>query len=153
MERFFILCRAHGAHDYALWWRPNSNGYTRSLDQAGLYSRAEAEAIARNRGEDFMVPEDEARRAAHKAVWSDDVAKWALHPIVTRDPPPPPAPPACQEAWADECEGEVCKACLFCPVHAYEANRQGEGACGSCRERPPALGPYDLAGSSFGSDP
>lgn len=44
----------------------------------------------------------------------------------------------CQEYWSGECEaGPVCTSCGFCPCHAYEANRQGEGICGDCEERRP----------------
>lgn len=43
----------------------------------------------------------------------------------------------CQEDWTDECEGATCSQCGFCPTHAYEANRQGEGKCIHCEEKKP----------------
>lgn len=50
----------------------------------------------------------------------------------------PPRQPECMEAWTKECEGATCGSCWFCPVHAYEANRQGEGSCPDCVERSPS---------------
>ena len=48
------------------------------------------------------------------------------------------AEPGCLEAWTKECGGgEACASCQFCPWHAYEANRQGEGHCGDCTEQKP----------------
>lgn len=41
----------------ALWWRPERQGYTTDLQQAGRYSKEEAESIQRIRGLDFPVPE------------------------------------------------------------------------------------------------
>lgn len=43
----------------------------------------------------------------------------------------------CQEHWTSECTGPACDDCGFCPVHAYEANRQGEGRCIHCVEEVP----------------
>jgi len=43
----------------------------------------------------------------------------------------------CLEAWAGGCVDGVCKSCGFCAVHAYEANRQGEGSCQDCEEKAP----------------
>jgi hypothetical protein len=37
---YVIWSEEHGA-----WWRPGKTGYTRSLREAGCYSKAEAEAI------------------------------------------------------------------------------------------------------------
>lgn len=48
--------RVHG-HAHALWWGPNRSGYTINLDEAGRYTKDEAESIARVRDEDYPVPE------------------------------------------------------------------------------------------------
>lgn len=46
--------------------------------------------------------------------------------------------PRCQEAWTQECEEQLpCNTCGFCPIHAYEANRQGDGSCPDCEEQGP----------------
>lgn len=53
---YLILYNKRGS-DLALWWRPNSSGYTTNLNDAGRYSKGEAESIARIRGEDTPVCE------------------------------------------------------------------------------------------------
>ena len=32
-----------------------------------------------------------------------------------------------------DCDKPTCPTCGFCPIHAYEANRQGEGVCYCCQ--------------------
>ena len=42
-KRYVIWSEEHGC-----WWGPGSHGYTRSLQAAGRYSKADAEAIVEN---------------------------------------------------------------------------------------------------------
>ena len=53
---YLILCKER-THGVAMWWRPNSRGYTTDTELAGRYSKEEALGIAGIRGEDFPVPE------------------------------------------------------------------------------------------------
>lgn len=43
------------------WWAPDSKGYVCDLNEAGLYSKDEAEKIAQNRSTDVPVPAHVAR--------------------------------------------------------------------------------------------
>jgi len=36
------------SNQHAAWWRADSNGYTHVIEEAGRYSRAEAEAIVKD---------------------------------------------------------------------------------------------------------
>lgn len=53
---YLILCKQR-VDGLALWWRCDRKGYTTDLQQAGRYSKEEAESIARIRGLDFPVDE------------------------------------------------------------------------------------------------
>ncbi len=47
----------------------------------------------------------------------------------------------CGNYWAGKCSlSGPCHMCGFCPLHAYEANRQGDGACAFCKEENPDRG-------------
>lgn len=41
-----------------LYWRPNSQGYTTNLAQAGLYDEKTAQGILRNQRGDMLIPFD-----------------------------------------------------------------------------------------------
>jgi hypothetical protein len=70
--QYLILYRQH-ASGYALWWRPNSSGYTVDVAEAGRYSKEEAEAIAGLRGDDLPVPlADIGKRLKVRQVVSHD---------------------------------------------------------------------------------
>lgn len=43
MPDYLIWSEEHGA-----WWNPNGMGYTRSMQRAGRYSKADAERISDN---------------------------------------------------------------------------------------------------------
>jgi len=52
-----LIFRSEGSHDKAMWWRPNSQGYTYNISEAGIYNLEEATRIQINSmGEDFPVP-------------------------------------------------------------------------------------------------
>jgi len=55
--------------ELVLWWRPDRKGYTTALDKAGIYSRAEAQAIARIRGTDIPYPVAEVEAVVHRVVF------------------------------------------------------------------------------------
>jgi|GEM_PF-4840905 len=58
MPRFYIYAATKGGPD-ALWWLPDSKGYTRNITDAGLYSADEARQIMQDtRDEHIAVPED-----------------------------------------------------------------------------------------------
>lgn len=76
------------------------------------------------------VPRDGCGRRSIRAALEDAAA--AIDVEASR-----PQQEECQESWTKECRGATCSECLFCPVHAYEANRQGEGSCPHCEEAKP----------------
>jgi hypothetical protein len=63
---YLIWCREHQHGATVLWWRPQGKGYTTRLDEAGLYTRQEAESQARDRDCDVAVPARAAERAAFR---------------------------------------------------------------------------------------
>ena len=81
---YLILCIKNGRSrkiGRALWWGPNSSGYTTHLEEAGRYTKEEAERIA-SPGENIAVPEEEALAKAVTVVvdfgqWEDDAFKDA----------------------------------------------------------------------------
>ena len=54
----------------ALWWGPNGQGYTCNLDDAGLYTRAEAYS---HRETDVPVPREMAERLVARHVRLDHI--------------------------------------------------------------------------------
>lgn len=54
---YLILCRDR-VQGVALWWRSGRSGYTTNVNEAGRYSKDEADSIARLRSQDFPVPEE-----------------------------------------------------------------------------------------------
>jgi hypothetical protein len=62
----------------ALWWCPQSSGYTSLVDQAGRYTKEEADAIC-SPGENIAVPEQEVLAKTVQIVldfgqWEDEKA-------------------------------------------------------------------------------
>ena len=49
-ERYVIWSEEHGA-----WWSPGRSGYTRSLSNAGRYSKEEAQEIV-TRANEYLAP-------------------------------------------------------------------------------------------------
>ena len=66
----YILDTRQVVGNCALFWRPNGNGYTCELDDAGLYTRAEAES---HRDTDVPVPREMAERLVVRHVRLDHV--------------------------------------------------------------------------------
>jgi hypothetical protein len=62
-DLFLIWCHEHERGGSVLWWRAQGKGYTSDIDEAGIYSRAEAEGQSRSRKSDEAVPVPAARRA------------------------------------------------------------------------------------------
>lgn len=75
MKEFFIVMKSPMGSDYALFWRPNRQGYTRIVDRAGRYSQEEAEKICKIRGEEFMVPCDGVEQMAVRLVDHNDLVE------------------------------------------------------------------------------
>lgn len=68
-KRFLLWNSSVQSSDEALFWRPNSMGYTFDLDQAGVYSEAEAKRHERETGrEEIAVPLEVARLVARFTV-------------------------------------------------------------------------------------
>lgn len=58
---FYILDARSVVGNCAVWWRPNAQGYTCNLDEAGLYTESQARS---HRVTDVAVRSDVARKAA-----------------------------------------------------------------------------------------
>jgi hypothetical protein len=60
-----------------VWWKPNHQGYTTDLEQAGFYTQQQAEEITKAaniiKTEDVMVPVEEARAVASMSVDKDSL--------------------------------------------------------------------------------
>jgi hypothetical protein len=55
--KFYLLARCY-SRDFAIWWNPQSKGYTSNLSRAGLYSKAEAKQIeGGTHGDHVAIPE------------------------------------------------------------------------------------------------
>jgi hypothetical protein len=74
-QKFFIVTRDRD--DCALFWRPNRSGYTQQLEEAGRYSKKEADEICSMRGEEFAVPCELIEQASVRLVKFDAVIKFA----------------------------------------------------------------------------
>ncbi len=70
-KRFYIFSAKHTkpGDESLTWWRPNSRGYTWSLDAAGVYDEAEAREICEpSRGDCVAVPVAVARKFTNPTV-------------------------------------------------------------------------------------
>lgn len=71
-EKYLIVHRtqnAFGGRDIALFWRPESKGYTADIDQAGLYSRDEALGIEKStHGENVAFLADDLLGKAYRVL-------------------------------------------------------------------------------------
>lgn len=56
-----------------LWWKANRCGYTAKVDEAGRYTRAEAEEIERLRGQEVAVPLAEVEAHTVRVVYIGDL--------------------------------------------------------------------------------
>jgi hypothetical protein len=65
---FYVQHTQNFAGDYMLWWRPNGCGYTFNLDEAGLYTEAEARRIEAMRGQEKAWSQDEVMPGIQRAV-------------------------------------------------------------------------------------
>lgn len=74
-DQFYILDITHERGDLELWWKPNRCGYTSCLDQAGVYSRREAEQIQKIRGTDIPYSKAVVDAAAHRVVFRHTLAR------------------------------------------------------------------------------
>lgn len=62
MSQFLIYSKKH-SRGIATWWRPNSQGYTYDIKQAGRYSEEEAKKICEpSRGDSIMLTVEDAER-------------------------------------------------------------------------------------------
>lgn len=71
---YFIQCRA-GAGDIAFWWKPNRNGYTTNIDEAGVYALDDV----RDAYPDVNIPwpVEAVRPLAHRVVDLDKLRELA----------------------------------------------------------------------------
>jgi hypothetical protein len=54
-DLFLIWCHEHDRGDSVLWWCSQGRGYTSNVDEAGIYSRSEAEGQGMSRKSDEAV--------------------------------------------------------------------------------------------------
>lgn len=62
---YYIRCRVEDAGPFALWWRPNGQGYTSDLDKAGTYTLDE---VRRRTHRDSAVPVEVANANTVRVV-------------------------------------------------------------------------------------
>ncbi|MBW2673559.1 MAG: hypothetical protein JRD89_09125 [Deltaproteobacteria bacterium] len=73
-QLYYLLdCRAPVGNS-ALWWRPDSKGYTCNLEEAGLYTEEQAGG---NRETDIPIPREIAAAATAQHVRFDTMQQWA----------------------------------------------------------------------------
>lgn len=73
---YLIFSSEHTFEDAAMWWRPNSCGYTEVITEAGRYTYEEARKICHNVAEpenEHMIPESIAVGLALPTVFLDRV--------------------------------------------------------------------------------
>lgn len=71
-DAWYVIQYRHNAEDEVLFWKPDSAGYTRDLNKAGLYTEEEARRKVQLRPEvDVAFP--------YLAVW------FRAHPVVSKD--------------------------------------------------------------------
>ena len=75
-QQYYILTTAHGGHNVALFWGPDSGGYEKNIDKAGRYSKEEADRIVRLRGAEFMIPCEVVESRAVRMVYWDSVQEF-----------------------------------------------------------------------------
>lgn len=68
VEWFLIECTAHHSPVNRLWWAPEGRGYTQDVDQAGRFTRAQAEHTC-SHSEEKMWAEADVLAKARKVVW------------------------------------------------------------------------------------
>ena len=69
-QLFYIQCTEEfGREGSVLWWKPNSRGYTLELNEAGLYTKEQAESICKVRPPvERAIPREIAQAAAASKV-------------------------------------------------------------------------------------
>lgn len=55
-ELYYIQDSRQIVGNCVLWWKPESKGYTTQIDETGLYTKDEADHIAKGRGTDKPWP-------------------------------------------------------------------------------------------------
>ena len=65
-KQFYIISHKQIWGDDAVWWRPNRQGYTSRLDEAGKYSEEDAAGIKLQ--DDVPLPCAKVDAAAHRSV-------------------------------------------------------------------------------------
>jgi hypothetical protein len=81
-EKFLLLAVHYSTKGLCVWWCPGRCGYTSNIDNAGRYSRAEAESLAYNEGPrgkiTVAVPESAVLGLPIARTISDEHAHVAL---------------------------------------------------------------------------
>lgn len=72
-EEYLILDTRSTVGNCALWWGPDRSGYVCSIDEAGRYTKAEAERQAASRSTDVAVPLARAEQLAIRHVRRDSL--------------------------------------------------------------------------------
>ena len=119
---FFVQHNGDYVYDFILWWRPESKGYTYDLNDAGLYTLEEAQAIIRIRNEETAWSEADARAHVSAAVSIDHLRAAGVTPAATSKlklRPKPVKPPArncegCGEFFSMQYRHPDALHCDFC---------------------------------------
>lgn len=75
---YLIYCSERSHDGMAAWWRPHNHGYTSNIDEAGRYTKVQADDIERDSvGEDFGIAEDEVMAMSLRRICDiSDGTNW-----------------------------------------------------------------------------
>jgi hypothetical protein len=81
-EKFYIRDSRQYVGNCILWWRHDRNGYTTSLDEAGQFSKDEADLICQARDTDMAYPVYMIDEVAERHVDHQDLPELCEHVFI-----------------------------------------------------------------------
>lgn len=75
-EQFYIATTKHGfVGNATVFWCPNGSGYSCDIEDAGLYTREDAESICGERDDQFMIRDDLVVAHQRNYLHADDMRR------------------------------------------------------------------------------